>query len=82
MINAVKTKLLQHGFSISSWARKNNFYKHNAHKYILRYAKKPQLPHSPEVYKILNQLYLDTGVNLMEPENGAERADKKMEEAL
>lgn len=80
----IKEQLRKKGYrNATKWAKANGFLACEALNTINRYLNKPYSNiNSPFVYKVLNQLYQDTGVNLMEPENGAERADKKMEEAL
>lgn len=65
LMTEIKKILLKKGYSISSWARKRGHDEDDVFKYMHRYAAKPQLPRSPEVYAILSDLYEDTGINLM-----------------
>jgi hypothetical protein len=70
----IKEQLQKKGYrSVTKWANANGFLACETLNTINRYANKPHSRiNSPFVYKVLNQLYQDTGVNLIEPEKKEE----------
>jgi hypothetical protein len=69
----IKETLFRKGFrTITVWARSHGFNPHVVIKHLNRYSTNTIKTTSPQVYKILSQLYLDTWINLMQPQEQAE----------
>ena len=64
----LRKNLLEQGYSISSWSKKYKFSPMYVHKILSRYLphRDPPLPNSPTVYKIIEQMRIDTGIDLLD----------------